>query len=1418
MADNFGLKIALEGQKEFKSGLREIDQSLRVLGSEMKLVAAQFDQNDKSMEAYTARSQVLTKQVDGKKSAIALMEQALAHASATWGENSTQAAQWQIKLNKAQAELIGLEKELGATNKALDLMQEKTEQADKTTDRANATFGELGDLLKGNVAQSIDSVKIGMIDTAKGVVDGAKSMGGSIIQFAKDTASGENTVKALGNALRERLEAALHKSAQGMDKAADGAENLADEVQGAGDVANSAGGQFDSLGDTLKTVGATLAGTIAGIGATACAAGALLYNLATGAAEAGNAVAQYSNKLGLSRDAVQEWDYILTQNGASLYNFQYGLRRVTGAMGSTEEGGGKVGEAITRLGLDFDQVRKKSPEDAMNAIVTAFQSMEEGADKTALSLQIFGQRGGLELMPLLNSTAEATDGLRQRAHELGMVMGDEAIDAAQAFNNSMDTLERTFGGVKHGIGAQLLPGFASILDGFTGLISGCEDAGEAITAGVGELVEGISTAIPQLLELFEDVASVVIEIAPELITALVDGIVNNIPQLLEAALGIVMALLSGILDALPVLLDGALQIVMTLARGLGDALPTLIPAIVDVVLQIVQTLIQNLPMLIDAAIQLVMGLARGIIEAIPLIVAAIPTMIDSLIDAILGSIPLLISAGIELFIALVAAAPQIIAGIVMALPQIISGIVRGIIDLVPMLVQAGADLLRGLIDGMLGMATAAIDAIRDIGGRILGAVRGFFGINSPSTVMAGVGRNLAEGIAVGFEDEARHTQRTMTDSMARAGDAAARGAVNAVSSGVANQSGQLIAAGQSMTHRVADGTLQGTGSVAGAAPHIAAAYANALAAEHATMHMAGADMSRSVAEGIQYAASQVVAAATSVVDGAMGAINVLRRAVTELFDLTTRAADAGNAVTLMSQQLGLSAQAVQEWDFVLTRHGSSVGSLADGMNILRDSFADVDNEGGEVGRTLTRLGLDFDLLRMKSPDDALHAVVLAFQGMENSAEKAAMAAQIFGQRSATELLPLLNSTAEATDQLRQQAHDLGIVLGDDVLDNAAAFTNNLNTLRHAVGGVKNAIAAELLPGFAGVMDGFVALLAGSDGAGRKISQGANDLVQGIATALPRVLSVFQGLITAMADIAPNIIITLLDGILQTLPMLVDGALQIVTSLAHGLAVAVPVLLPAVVEVVLNLVLMLVQQIPLIIDAALQLIIGLAQGLLQAIPVLIQAVPTLVHAIVEALLASIPLIILAGVQLLTAIIADLPTIIVEIVAALPQLIAAIISALIGAVPQFMQAGVQMITGLIGGVQSMAQNAVDAVRGVGQRIVSGVRGFFGINSPSTVFASIGKSLAEGIGEGFAGQAGNMAKQLQDTLSAVPYTMNVQSLHAAAQGLLMPAHGQLEPRAGGGFHVTQHIYANETSYATQQREAALNYKLLAREVGAL
>jgi len=71
MADsNFGLRIGIEGEKQFKQALADINRSFKVLASEMNLVASQFDKNDKSIQALSSRKQVLTKEIEAQKEKI----------------------------------------------------------------------------------------------------------------------------------------------------------------------------------------------------------------------------------------------------------------------------------------------------------------------------------------------------------------------------------------------------------------------------------------------------------------------------------------------------------------------------------------------------------------------------------------------------------------------------------------------------------------------------------------------------------------------------------------------------------------------------------------------------------------------------------------------------------------------------------------------------------------------------------------------------------------------------------------------------------------------------------------------------------------------------------------------------------------------------------------------------------------------------------------------------------------------------------------------------------------------------------------------------------------------------------------------------------------------------------------------------
>ena len=87
MADNFGLKIGVESEKEFKKALSDINNSMKVLGSEMKLVDSTFDKQDKSVQALTARNEVLNKNIEAQKQKIDTLRSALENASSSFGEN-----------------------------------------------------------------------------------------------------------------------------------------------------------------------------------------------------------------------------------------------------------------------------------------------------------------------------------------------------------------------------------------------------------------------------------------------------------------------------------------------------------------------------------------------------------------------------------------------------------------------------------------------------------------------------------------------------------------------------------------------------------------------------------------------------------------------------------------------------------------------------------------------------------------------------------------------------------------------------------------------------------------------------------------------------------------------------------------------------------------------------------------------------------------------------------------------------------------------------------------------------------------------------------------------------------------------------------------------------------------------------------
>lgn len=274
-------------------------------------------------------------------------------------------------------------------------------------------------------------------------------------------------------------------------------------------------------------------------------------------------------------------------------------------------------------------------------------------------------------------------------------------------------------------------------EGLAGALAGTEGAAESLAAGLSGLLE---TALQKIV----DIA----------------------PFVIETALAIIPQLLSSLLGKLPDILATLLQMVGQIATALGKMLPSLIPVAVQAVVGLAETLVDNIDYIIDAAIELVLGLADGIIMALPDLIAKVPVIINKLVTAIVSNLPKILAMGIELVVklgmGLVAAIPQLVA----AIPQLIAAVVGGLVKGISKIKDTGGDIVRGLWNGIKDMGSWISDKLKGFGESVLGSIKSFFGIHSPSKVMADeVGKNLALGIGKGFEDNIAGVNKQITGAM-----------------------------------------------------------------------------------------------------------------------------------------------------------------------------------------------------------------------------------------------------------------------------------------------------------------------------------------------------------------------------------------------------------------------------------------------------------------------------------------------------------------------------------------------------------------------------------------------------------------------------------------------------------------------------
>lgn len=462
-------KIKLDGEREYKAALAEINGGLKVLKSELNLAAEQFRDNAGSVEALTKKNDILERSILTQQEKIEKLKESLQYSAREYGESSEKTNGWKVALNNAEAELSKMQRELDQNTDAIKKM---TPPLDKVK-KALAETKEQG----GGVKTALANLKE---------------------EFSLNT----DSAKGLGTALTDI-------AGQFGIQLPDGAAKAAEALNGI-------------------NAGAALA--VTGLGLLAAAivkAEKQLISMTKESAAYADNILTLSLTTGQTTDQLQEFSYASELIDVSLDTLQGSLTKLTNNMQDTANGTGNAQAAFQQLGVSVTDAdgHLRSANDVFYDAIDALGDVTNATERDALAMDIFG-RSAQDLNPLIVQGADTLREYAQEAHDMGYVLDNDALAALGAVDDAYQRLQKTQEGVKNQLAEQFSPYLTEFYEKITRLIkdggqalkdSGLVDAFGMILESVGDLIaptnELAEDSVPKLTQALRPLAEVMAGIA-----------------------------------------------------------------------------------------------------------------------------------------------------------------------------------------------------------------------------------------------------------------------------------------------------------------------------------------------------------------------------------------------------------------------------------------------------------------------------------------------------------------------------------------------------------------------------------------------------------------------------------------------------------------------------------------------------------------------------------------------------------------------------------------------------------------------------------------------------------------------------------------------------------------------------------------
>jgi phage-related protein len=379
---------------------------------------------------------------------------------------------------------------------------------------------------------------------------------------------------------------------------------------------------------------------------------------------------------------------------------------------------------------------------------TEMERLIEDANKVKVAN---GEMGNLSI----ESFADVTKAINIMQTELG-ITGTTAKEASTTITGSLGAMQSAWNNLLTGI-SDANQDTSELIDNLIGSVSTFGEnilpVIEQALIGVGDLIETLFPVIMERIpQIIDDILPSLINSGLAILQSLLKGIQDNLPLIVSGTLSVILTLLTTVIEMLPQIIEMGITVLIELMNGITQTIPKLIPVVMECIKTILKIIIDNLPLIINAGIDLLLALILGIVDAIPELIDTILDSIGVIIATLLrpDMLTKLIMAGVQILVAVIVGLIQAIPKLIFAIPKIFVAMIKGFATMDWK--QIGMNMLQGIVNGFTNIGNIIWNAIKKVGNSMLSGIKKFFGIASPSKLMADkIGKFIPAGIGVGIE-------------------------------------------------------------------------------------------------------------------------------------------------------------------------------------------------------------------------------------------------------------------------------------------------------------------------------------------------------------------------------------------------------------------------------------------------------------------------------------------------------------------------------------------------------------------------------------------------------------------------------------------------------------------------------------------